>query len=857
MTWEFASPLTLLGEWRDRADEADLHDLVLLGFTVDLPFLEKTLIPTARALGARVTVLGDAAQGLYDPVDVRSAGRSYFHGLAACRGAFHPKLALLIGADEAVAAIGSGNPTMAGWGYNDELWTVLCGRDDGAPVALQELGLWLTALDGAVAMPAYAAELLRETGERLLDFRDVPHPARVLHNLEVGLLEQLPAGPVDELHLYAPFVDLGGGTLAAIIDRFAPSRIVMGLQERWSSYDGDVLLGAFGGRDVELRSLAERRPRHGKLLEWFTGGRWHALTGSANLTASAMIKPVADGNCELGVLAPVPGPLLPEGAATPLADLRGRKTARPHEGGPALLVLGALLTGAGLLQVTLARPYAAEVAVEVSPDGSPGSWETVGTVPAGETVCEFPVPEFAGAVVRIAGARTGGRSESPPVFVVHPARCARRRDGDDRVRLRRDYTEEEIVEDDELGRRFQHDLLRLGDLLAEHRAVQPARTARPATLSAVHDQYAAFLDECERTYGRPLTLGVFGRAGLPDLTTGARWDVAADVSIEDEDPDGPKPPDGGEPAKPGPQEMTSKAKREWRRWTARAVGRFVPEKGAAAPIMMRVLLARQFVRLLARGVWETGDESWREPMARITRALVPEPADDLPDEAVEHVTALTAVCMGLLRGGVSLTGGGPHDLLAADTWDVVRVRIVGARPERAATLFIPPAVPHARVLSRWEFERLADLAVDPLAAALDELAAEKLHVEHDAGLYRVTGSFGNPIRAAGRVATRLGRHVDTVLVHAIGDRGAAFVAWHRPYLVLASSHTWRGWRLYRLSGLVTPETRLSGDGGPPTIGLVGKPVRLEAVPPEAAQDVLARAGLDHLEVVRRLTGAGE
>ncbi len=194
MTWEFSSPLTLLGQWRDRTDEAELHELLLLGFTVDLPFLEKTAIPTARALGARITVIGDAGQGLYDPVDVRMAGRSYFHGLAACRGSFHPKLALLIGAHEAVAAIGSGNPTMAGWGYNDELWTVLRGHETDAPEPFQELGRWLVALSSQVPVPQYAAELLEETAARLADFQTTAHPARVLHNLETGLLDQLPAG---------------------------------------------------------------------------------------------------------------------------------------------------------------------------------------------------------------------------------------------------------------------------------------------------------------------------------------------------------------------------------------------------------------------------------------------------------------------------------------------------------------------------------------------------------------------------------------------------------------------------------------------------------------------------------------
>ncbi|MCQ0013785.1 hypothetical protein [Actinomadura madurae] len=429
MTWEFTSPLTLLGEWRDRTDEAELHELLLLGFTVDLPFLEKTVIPTARALGARITVIGDAGQGLYDPVDVRMAGRSYFHGLVACRGSFHPKLALLIGAHEAAAAIGSGNPTMAGWGYNDELWTILRGHENDAPETFRELGRWLTALSGPVSVPQYAADLLQETAARLAEFRTSPYSARVLHNLHRGLLEQLPAGPVDELHLYAPFLDQNGRALARIIDRLAPSRLVLGVQERWSSYDGDAILRSLdGGPDTELRLLAEQRPRHGKLLEWRTGDRWTALTGSANLTAAALLNPTADGgNCEVGVLAPVPSPLMPKGTATPVTHLRGRRTVRPMEGRPGLLVLGALLTGAGLLQVTLAHPYDVAVAVEVSPDGSPGSWTRIGTVPAGRTAQEFAVPEFAGAVLRIVDPRTGGRAESPPSSssTLHAARAAR------------------------------------------------------------------------------------------------------------------------------------------------------------------------------------------------------------------------------------------------------------------------------------------------------------------------------------------------------------------------------------------------------------------------------------------------
>ena len=77
--WSITSPMALLSRVAGPGATGDLQDLVLLGFTVNLPFLEKVAIRTARDLGARVTVIGDAAHGVYDPVDVRL--RSYFTGL--------------------------------------------------------------------------------------------------------------------------------------------------------------------------------------------------------------------------------------------------------------------------------------------------------------------------------------------------------------------------------------------------------------------------------------------------------------------------------------------------------------------------------------------------------------------------------------------------------------------------------------------------------------------------------------------------------------------------------------------------------------------------------------------------------
>ncbi|WP_436637862.1 hypothetical protein [Actinomadura kijaniata] len=824
--------MALLNEWRDRDDGADLHEFLLLGTTVDLPFLERVAVPVARAMGARITVVGDAARGRYDPVDVRAAGRAYFHGLAACAGAFHPKVALLVGERDIVAAVGSGDPTMAGWGHDDELWTVLRGTRETVPAALAQLGEWLQMLPAGVAVPEYVDALLQEIAAPLDGARPVGGDARLLHNLDEGLLGQVPGGPVDELCLYAPSVDAGGDALAEIVAHFDPARVVVGLQERWTSYDGDALALVLDGREAEIRLLAEDVPRHGRLVEWAKDGRRWALTGSADLTGGALLRSLGEGgDCELAVLSPVGASLMPEGTACPPDRMAGRRTAREAEPRRGPSVLGALV-GARGVQITLARPHDVEVAVEASPDGSPGSWTAAGTVPAGETAAVLAVPEPVGAVIRV----RAGAEVSPPVFAADPGRCGRW--ADDRPRLRAPYTEEEILTG-ERGRRFRHDLLRLAERLTARRAAG-AETARDAN---VQDRYAAWLEDSERTLGGPLTRALFGH--LADARSGPRWGPVEDV-VRDE------PADEGDVPAPLP----AGEREDWRAWASRAAEAAAPE-GTAPPLPVRMLVARLFVRLLGHGVWAPDDPSWREDLARLLRRLPPEDADGVPEEATQHVDVLAAVCMGLLNSGASLTGDAPQDLPAAAAWERVRPLVADADPALAGDLLMPPVPPHARVLSRSELESLVQLAHDddPVAHIAAELADNGWELEEDEGVHRVRGSFTNPVPIAARVATLLGEHRDIALVQAVSGGRWAFVAWRRPDLLLASAPMGNAWRLYRLTGLATPESRLGSGDGMNNIGLVGRPIRLGQVPPDTAQRLLKDAGTDHLELLERLTSA--
>ncbi|MEU8720465.1 hypothetical protein [Streptomyces antimycoticus] len=871
----FASPVTLLREWSERSDQQALHEALFLGFTVDLPFLEKVAIPVARGLGARTAVIGDAAQGLYDPVDVRMAGRSYLHGLASCRRAFHPKVVLLIGEHACRLAVGSGNPTLSGWGANDELWTVVETEDDDSHALLADLADWLTALPSAVELAPWSASHLAELAA-LLTERHVNAPAgpesgaRLLHNLQESLLDQLPLGPVDELHAYAPFVDEAGHALSGLLGRLTPRRTILGLQPRWSSYDAGAIKRALGGFDAQIRFLEETRMRHGKFVEWQAGGRRYALTGSPNLTRAALCTSTRDGgNCELAVLAADTAPLLPEqGRITSLASLTGH-TIRPFQStGHTLVLLGAKTDSEGL-HVSLAHPQPLPVVISTSPDGSPGSWTRTGTIPAGAAAWSFPLPEVSGAAVRATCARPDGTTaESAAVFVYSPVHCARRHSADNGPRLRYDYTAQTLFADERAARRFETDLLRLRELTAGTSAprVSPAgdTTTGSVTSSGV-DRWDAYLADCRRMIGAPLTDLAFGTSPL-DLpqAPSSRWIVSAvTLGVREEDDEEHEDeteevdlPTTSEPLAPYVAPEQRARCRTWaQRWVTALTG---PNGSAAAPVPVRLLVANLYVQLLAAGVWDEHDQSWRDGLSRLLEALRSEglagEADhDAPPETRRRLDAVAAVVMTLLVQDATFTGGGEHDVLAARTWHGGKAMIARAEPAEAEDLMIPPERALARVAPWSEVDRLIALAQadDPYAEAIEGLTAAGWSVAYEDGLWEIAGSFGNPLPAVAKAAERLGRrHADGVLVRARSKNRWAFMAWADPYLVLLNPPA-RVWFTYQVRPPATPESRFSGGDLSAVPGRIGS-APLQKGPPEALRKILAEVGLTYPELVSRL-----
>jgi hypothetical protein len=290
----------------------------------------------------------------------------------------------------------------------------------------------------------------------------------------------------------------------------------------------------------------------------------------------------------------------------------------------------------------------------------------------------------------------------------------------------------------------------------------------------------------------------------------------------------------------------------WARWIVRLAAAATEHDAGhpVSPLAHRALVARLMIQLLAQGVWPPGDESWREPLARLAVNLVPRPADDDPGPVRQLAAAVAAVCMGLLRGGAWMTGATAEGVLAASTWKNLKPLIADASPDLVSDLLISPVHVHAVTLNLSELEETIYLAMDddPTALLTVELAERGWHLSDDGLMYQVTGSFTNPLSVAAQVATKLGRVLGAVLVRAQAGNRWAFIAWRRPDLLLASEPG-HAWRLYRIDGAVTPESRFAGTEGIPAAGLVGRPVPFGRGLPAGALELLGATGADPAEVL--------
>ncbi|MEU6995453.1 hypothetical protein ABZ953_32955 [Streptomyces sp. NPDC046465] len=824
----FASPLSLLLD-EERIGGQDLEEALFLSFTADLGFFEEVALGVAQATGARVTVAGDVSMARNDPRSVRRAGRSYLAGLAYAGGAaFHPKLMVLAGPDHATIALGSGNTTLAGWQANAELWTVLRVNSSQSPAAVPDLSKWLRDLPEKVRFSARVPQALGRVAVHLdrlhLDSTAIAPDVRIVNSLRSPIIEQLPHGPVDELAVFAPFHDHRSLALRKLLERFRPGRFTLVYQPGLSDLDGPSVAALVQEYDGRVVRDGDQRYRHGKLIEWTSGGQRWALTGSPNLSAAALLRPQGEGgNCELGIIAPIAVTLLPHGVDEPAAQLR---TAAPlprpvASSGP--LLLGALRVAGGL-EISMARPLSDAAHLELSPAAAPPeAWERVADVPPRQTTLMVTAPADAGSRARLVVVDSDGiPTFGNIVFVVDPDRALRRMTP---AQSQAPTTQPpDLFADLRLAERFLGDLATLRTGLvpapAGASASNSSGTSVMVTRDGYEDGWERYLDECAGRVGHPLARFALG-IPLP-ASTGTPFQDLLPVSWDERFTDDIEAALDGEsteavaaeldPTAAAAAEVTGSLpdlhstnqefRRRYRRWVERLV-----DLAADLGPPERMLVVRLTLWTVAAGAWPLGDTGWLPLLSRAVRAL---DRRDLPERIEPQVGSLAAVALAVLRSHAPRYEITPETLAFNEAAQAVDHLLPAADPayimEYAALLdaAFGPSVDQAAVL-----DVASDVVQDdPLADAVWTLTEKNRDVHrHEQLMLHITGRFNNPALVA---LEAVGATEDAPLVGTWASSGSdngpwALVIWRRPDLIVIDARKPTPlWRHYRLTGLVGP-----------------------------------------------------
>lgn len=672
----------LLGPIFEEAGTGDrqMREALFLTFNVDLGFFEARLLGQVRAAGAAVTVIADAGVFAPDPRNVRSAGHGYALGLAAMGGAFHPKLTVLAGPHRALVGIGSGNLTIGGWHSNDEvLTTIRASRDDGVPSVLGDVAAFLDQLPQRVTISPLAREGIARTAAQLAELIDVGPIIDTGHSLVTSLagpiIDQLPGEHVDELEVAAPFHDIGGRALAALIRRFTPTRVTVLAQPDQAVMDSAVLQSVAAREECDLRfvqldgeHLSPGRYRHGKVITGLLAGEpsW-SLVGSPNATAAALLGVAPVGNCEIAVLsraAPslLPTPTVPVVDVSALTKMIGPSLDADGPQAPGLVrLLEARAVEEGV-EVHLSGPATRDLDVEISPyAASPDTFERLGSIAAGESVHRFAGSFPAGSRIRI-----GEQLQ----FLAYADHVVNRMRPTGAGRPNLDATVTDLFTSDVAAAQWHDALTRL---LLTHSQGR-ARTGDGATAAGTDssgatnwrtlddlDRWSDYADDALTRLGMPIFQLAAGSAA-PTKPVGASLPNAAPAWEDqfDETTEAFEEDETAESMTAGDTEATVATplspyqRSRLRKWISDLVT-LSPHLGPLERIAVTQLTIAGSTAL----IWEPADHAheWFTPLAAAAEAMA---RDDWPAAIVDQAAAVTAVAIYRLRMAVPPDERGAH-----------------------------------------------------------------------------------------------------------------------------------------------------------------------------------------------------
>ena len=308
-TSDLVIPELLQGQWTTA---------LICTYGADLTFFETRLLGQLAQIPLRIVLADDVrlAKTLAESARTgqrhRFANRSYVAAPVRHPRAAHGKLIALLGPTNGLLVVGSGNLGYEGYAAPGELWHIYAYSDE-QPHNLQEFAAARSHIDGLASrglLDPPVVELLRTAwGQAPWLAPEPTPPTAVRSNLDGPLIDQLRdavTDPVDELIAHAPFHDADCAALQELIRRFQPKRTRLLLTDATSADPAAIQrVMEAAPQPVFERVQVKDEPSayiHAKWVHLIHNSSETLLTGSANLSRTALLHSADNGNVEIGII---------------------------------------------------------------------------------------------------------------------------------------------------------------------------------------------------------------------------------------------------------------------------------------------------------------------------------------------------------------------------------------------------------------------------------------------------------------------------------------------------------------------------------------------------------------------------
>lgn len=294
----------------DELNKSNGYDIALLTtFNFDTVYFERAVFRVLNDNGIKkVSVFVDQNELNSALQTARSSeiGKKYAVNPVEINKAFHPKLILLLGKSQAKLFVMSANLTVSGFSTNREIFN--CFEMDSKNT--ENLGLIHSAADFFIEL---YHSTYRQDEALFNEIKRLPYlrgnvgnsQAALIHNLFTPIFAQLTEAvpSAERIDIAVPYYDNYLSALSKFREQYPNAQINLYLQNRKTRIK-EKAASDLGAKTFIYDTIGERPAfYHGKVIRFVTTEKDYILYGSANCTASAILKtPKTDGNVECDVL---------------------------------------------------------------------------------------------------------------------------------------------------------------------------------------------------------------------------------------------------------------------------------------------------------------------------------------------------------------------------------------------------------------------------------------------------------------------------------------------------------------------------------------------------------------------------